>query len=627
MEAERLDWRARFAGSTLRSIARTRGCNDAELVLELGPSGLSASRWLPAADRRDPVPGLTDDVQHPILAADNQTVLALRDDNGSEVGHVWSYPVGTGPAVDLTPRLDTYALRGIATARVGSAIVLAIADERGYALAHVDPNAPAPAVRELYRSEHEAWNSLLSADGALASIDTTEHNPGIRRFELTVIDVAGGEHVATLSDGPREPVVGVRFSPLLGDPRILATTERTGFARPLVWHPYSHERIDVVAEALTGDLIALDWSDDGERLLLVHVDAGVHRVLEYELPTRRLTALAHPDGAYFAPDVAAPLPRIWASHYGPGREIRLLRQRFDVPLELLRVARGCNRTRAWPNRAPADSAELSTSVSVRSADGTPVQLWTAAPRDRGGPLPCVLNLHGGPNLVTVDGYCPEGLAWLDNGFAYASLNYRGSVTFGREFREGFWGCVGEPELEDIAAAVGWLTDSGIATRDGIFVTGASYGGFLTLLSLGKRPELFAGGFAFVAMADWALAFEDMHPSLRSAWRHFLRGTPECDPQLFRRRSPIAYVPNVRAPVLLCQATNDTRTPARQASEYARRLTEAGGDVLLTWFDGGHETTSMTSMCDQHELMLELAHRALRGERWDSHGSQGSRGVR
>jgi dipeptidyl aminopeptidase/acylaminoacyl peptidase len=125
---------------------------------------------------------------------------------------------------------------------------------------------------------------------------------------------------------------------------------------------------------------------------------------------------------------------------------------------------------------------------------------------------------------------PVGMAWLPEGFGYAAVNYRGSVTFGRRFREGFWGAPGEAEL---------------------------------------------------------------------------------------RRSPLTYVRNVRAPLLMSQATSDTRTPA-QVSEYVRRLREAGGDGLLTWFDGGHETTSTTSLVHDQELVMELAPRAMRGERWDEY---------
>jgi predicted esterase len=84
------------------------------------------------------------------------------------------------------------------------------------------------------------------------------------------------------------------------------------------------------------------------------------------------------------------------------------------------------------------------------------------------------------------------------------------------------------------------------------------------------------------------------------------------------------VDQVRAPVYLQQGRQDTRTPARQADEYARRLRAAGGDVLLHWYDGGHEPVGVAAELASVELMLELAGKALRGERWSDQGPADSR---
>ena len=45
---------------------------------------------------------------------------------------------------------------------------------------------------------------------------------------------------------------------------------------------------------------------------------------------------------------------------------------------------------------------------------------------RVGPFPAVVHMHGGPVWVETNGFSPEGQAWLDHGFAYMSVNYRGS---------------------------------------------------------------------------------------------------------------------------------------------------------------------------------------------------------
>ncbi len=59
-------------------------------------------------------------------------------------------------------------------------------------------------------------------------------------------------------------------------------------------------------------------------------------------------------------------------------------------------------------------------------------------------------------------------AWMDHGFAFLTINYRGSTTFGREFQEMIWGDVGHWEMENVAVARHWLVREGIARPDQIF---------------------------------------------------------------------------------------------------------------------------------------------------------------
>lgn len=68
-------------------------------------------------------------------------------------------------------------------------------------------------------------------------------------------------------------------------------------------------------------------------------------------------------------------------------------------------------------------------------------------------------------------FSPDSQAWLDHGFAYLTINYRGSSTFGRAFQEQIWGNPGHWELEDRVAARAWLIDQGIARAEQILLTG------------------------------------------------------------------------------------------------------------------------------------------------------------
>lgn len=57
---------------------------------------------------------------------------------------------------------------------------------------------------------------------------------GKRQFSLLAFDISRGTQIAELWDSPRCSLGPIAFSPLAGDFRLLATTRRTGFARPFL---------------------------------------------------------------------------------------------------------------------------------------------------------------------------------------------------------------------------------------------------------------------------------------------------------------------------------------------------------------------------------------------------------
>jgi hypothetical protein len=46
-----------------------------------------------------------------------------------------------------------------------------------------------------------------------------------------------------------------------------------------------------------------------------------------------------------------------------------------------------------------------------------------------------------------DYYPPSSQAWVDEGFAFLTINYRGSTTFGRALLEQIWGDLGRWEVD------------------------------------------------------------------------------------------------------------------------------------------------------------------------------------
>jgi len=127
-----------------------------------------------------------------------------------------------------------------------------------------------------------------------------------------------------------------------------------------------------------------------------------------------------------------------------------------------------------------------------------------------------------------------------------------------------------------------LIQAGLSRPDLILLTGGSYGGYLTLQALGKRPDLWAGGIAEAPIAGWRGLYEDTSDTM-IAWAVALfGGKPGEKPEQYAASSAITYVENVRAPVVIIQGRNDTRTPPRPVEEYAERMKALNKNVEVHW---------------------------------------------
>jgi dipeptidyl aminopeptidase/acylaminoacyl peptidase len=224
-------------------------------------------------------------------------------------------------------------------------------------------------------------------------------------------------------------------------------------------------------------------------------------------------------------------------------------------------------------------------LDIPTTDEATAQGWLVTPRGD-GPFPTILNLHGGPQSHELDRFFPDAQAFVDRGFAFFTLNYRGSTGFGRDYEQAIWGRVGRSELDDMVAARAALVEAGIADPARVVLHGGSYGGYLTLLGLGRRPDLWAAGVALVAIADWRMLYEDGE-SLRDYQVALFGGTPDETPELHLEASPLTYVEDLRAPLLVIQGRNDARCPARQMEVYVERARQAGKDLTIDWFEAGH----------------------------------------
>lgn len=535
------------------------------------------------------------------ISPDGRYIYYLKDEGGAELGHFVRIPFEGGEPEDLTPDMPPYSSFSISQSIGGSVIGFSVGGQGGFSMyvIEVEPDGTLGTPSILYHTDRMAYGPTLSYNGDYGVVTTTEHSQytdtSLLAFRIGAQDAAQDIRLLREDEGSINPLT---FAPLPGDPRLLAVTNVTGFDRPLIWDVVTGQRTDIPLATLDGDVIPWGWSPDGTRILMCQFVQAKFQLYVYNLERSTLLKLDHPSGTfssgYFFDD-----DTIYVTHQdakSPSQLIALDAATGAMQRVVLAVE-GAPDARPWE------------SVTFKSKDGTPIQAWVAVP-EGDGPFPMILHTHGGPSAVQPEAYDPGAQAWLDHGFAYMSVNYRGSTTFGRDFENAILGNLGDLEVDDMAAARDYAVNNGIADPDSILLYGGSYGGYLTLQALGRRPELWAGGIGVVAIADWNLMYEDQAETLRGYQRSLFGGGPEERQDAYLKSSPITYVEQIRAPVLIIQGRNDTRCPVRQMEAYLGRMEQHGKEVEVEWFDAGHGSKDNEQNIQQVERMLRWAMRVL-----------------
>jgi dipeptidyl aminopeptidase/acylaminoacyl peptidase len=574
-------WKQRFRAERILWSGLAEGRPDRGLVVSNRTGRYQLYAWEVPTGKLRQLTDRLEGVLFGFIDALGRHVYYLDDTDGNEIGHLVRVPFAGGEPEDTSPDLPPYSTWGGVISATGNLLAFTRADTEGFTLTAIDlgPNGELSEPRDFFRSARVTSPPALSPDGDLAVVASAERS-AMQHYSLLGFDTRSRERVAELWDGEGTSVEGGPFDRRAasknGGAQLAGTTNRSGFVRPLIWHPRRGERRDLQVDDLHGDVTPLDWSHDGDRLLLLQTSRAQRRLWIYDVTGDALHELDHPAG-YFG----------WGTYFGPSDEIFATWEDAAHPTRVIALdpETGTLRRTVLATGETAPGRPLRT-VTFASTGGQEIQGWLGVPEGE-GPFPTILYTHGGPESVQTEEFSPEAQAWLDHGFAWLSINYRGSTTFGRAFQQQIWGDLGHWELEDMVAARDWLVREGIANPDQIFPSGWSYGGFLTLLALGRRPELWAGGMAGVAVADWAMLYEDSSENLRGYCAALFGGTPAEKPEQYAASSPMADVGRVRAPLLIIQGRNDSRTPSRPVEIYAERLRALGKTVEVDWFEAGH----------------------------------------
>ncbi|WP_132059284.1 S9 family peptidase [Halorussus amylolyticus] len=224
------------------------------------------------------------------------------------------------------------------------------------------------------------------------------------------------------------------------------------------------------------------------------------------------------------------------------------------------------------------------SAEPRSADSR-----AATPRDSDEQYPLAVEIHGGPHSM----WSTSGTMWQEfqllaaRGYVVFWCNPRGSTGYGEEFMaavgEGGWGPVA---ADDILAGVDEVASREYVDEDNLFVTGGSYGGYMTTWLVG-HTDRFAGAVSQRGVYELNSFYGSTDAFKLVEWD--FDTTPLDDPEFLWEFSPAAHASEVETPTLLVHSDNDFRVPVNNAEMLYLLYKKQGVETRLVRYPReGHE---------------------------------------
>ncbi|MFI7675082.1 prolyl oligopeptidase family serine peptidase [Actinophytocola sp. NPDC049390] len=588
-------WRARFTAARVSLPNWAYDAPDRNIYVSNASGVFEIYAWDRVTDTHRKVTDRPNGTHTGAISPDGGQVWWFSDSDGDEFGS-WVAESFAGRPVDEEPRAAVAGSvpgypAGLGLGRNVTAV--GVSDDDGTTVFVAKNGGPAEIV---YRDEHDGGVAALSRDETLLAIEHSEHGDN-RHPALRVLAVADGATVADKWDGVGKGLDAIGFSPVEGDQRLLVAHERRGRDELLVWDVATDTEVELAID-LPGELTG-DWYPDGRAVVVVHTHEARNALYRYDLVSGALTKLNTPPGTIGSVDVRPDhtVEYSWSNAAKQG-VVRAL------------YTDGTERVLLEPpgHRAP-DSVEL-MDVFVPSEGGEVHALYSRPASAPDGPLPTVFALHGGPHSHDEDRFSAYRAAWLDAGFAVVHVNYRGSSGYGSKWRDAIEGRPGLTELADVAAVHEWAVAKGLADPAKCVVNGASWGGYLSLLAMGTQPALWAAGVAGVPVADYLAAYEDEMEPLRAFDRALFGGSPDEVRDRYVECSPITYVDNVRAPVLVVAGENDPRCPIRQIENYLEKLADRDSPYEVYRYDAGHGSLVVAETIKQTAIEIHFVRRHL-----------------
>jgi dipeptidyl aminopeptidase/acylaminoacyl peptidase len=533
------------------------------------------------------------------ISPDGKYVYVLNDRDGSEYGHFMRILFEGGEAINLTPDVVPYFSYSLSSDHANNTLCFTASIDGTNAVFVVTQQNSSFSTHKIYVSKNLLSEPICSSDGKFICVAES----GEKRNKNVLLLLTTDKDRQILRSHSFETIIPLAFSKTAQSPIVLALSRTNSWLRPILYDFETKNIFKIQHKKFSGDVWVLSWIEDRNEMVVCDVYQAKQMLYIYNTNTKKLRRIGPRTGSFNFHFNS--LVRLsdgsfivqWHDFNTSPRLIRLHSPHYDTWSEISK----------WSGKFR--SQYQIKSIRVHSTDGERVQAWIVQPHRVNKRLPFVIDVHGGPHGVSGNEFSPEAQAWLEAGFGYCTVNYRGSISFGKNFERKIYGNPGHWEVEDVAAVRNWLVRNNYTDANHIILYGWSWGGYVTLLALGKYPALWRCGIAGAAITDCVMQYEDEPAYFKAQDKERFNGTPQTARARYICSSPISYANRIQSPILLLHGKNDVRCPPRQIQHFISKLKKLCKDISIIWFPSGH-IGDFTNILLRTQLMRKILNFAI-----------------
>jgi len=223
-------------------------------------------------------------------------------------------------------------------------------------------------------------------------------------------------------------------------------------------------------------------------------------------------------------------------------------------------------------------------ISFSTADGVGINLMVIKSYDFNPDkkYPMLIYNYSGPgSQIVQDRWGGMSMLWhyylANQGYIVLYVDNRGTGGRGTKFKHVVYKNLGTYEVNDLAEAAKYMVSLGYVDENRIGIWGWSYGGYVSSLSLAKKPDVYKMAVSVAPVTDWH--FYD------NIYTERYMSLPSLNEEGYKKAAVLTYAENIKGDLLLIHGTADDNVHLQNSIKLSEKLIEAGVQFRTFYYPG------------------------------------------